>query len=394
MKEVYIVATEDTEPLGPEAIGEAFETDEVTVELDDAPGSFRLRSAEAEIAVRFEALESPLGWTPELLTGSESAHARLRQARGLYRVAFETPTGSQPTVAVFEALWCVRALLEKREGVLLDVTAFKLHEEEDVRGDHRAGFRHPRPREPARAWRPPRATRRSGCTRTGWRSSAQRDVEIFHLAEADLLPAESFLHELCTDLAFGQGPAARVPMETSDGAGLHAGAVRGGAARDCSACRWRPSRGTRAMFLTVVSPEGRHTTSELLRPYRSRFEQEDPRRTEALATQATRLLPAFKARFQRRGLMEPLTFLVRAPFETHPDGRSDRGEPLAGGALLGGGRASSGKLVDGAAHTTEWRKGAAVEIDEDTVNAVAMGRDGRPLDDEEMQGVLLAERPS
>jgi len=35
-----------------------------------------------------------------------------------------------------------------------------------------------------------------------------------------------------------------------------------------------------------------------------------------------------------------------------------------------------------------------VEIDEDSVNAVAMGRDGRPLDEEEMQGVLLAERPS
>jgi hypothetical protein len=49
VKEVYIVATEEAEPLGPEAIGEAFETDEVTVELDEAPGSFLLRSAEAEI---------------------------------------------------------------------------------------------------------------------------------------------------------------------------------------------------------------------------------------------------------------------------------------------------------------------------------------------------------
>ena len=64
VKEVYIVATEEAEPLGPEAIGEAFETDEVTVELDEAPGSFRLRSAEAEIAVRFEALESPLAGRP------------------------------------------------------------------------------------------------------------------------------------------------------------------------------------------------------------------------------------------------------------------------------------------------------------------------------------------
>ena len=50
--------------------------------------------------------------------------------------------------------------------------------------------------------------------------------------------------------------------------------------------------------------------------------------------------------------------------------------------------------MDGAAQTTEWRKGATVEIDEDSVNAVAMGRDGRPLEDAEMQGVLLAERPS
>ena len=112
-----------------------------------------------------------------------------------------------------------------------------------------------------------------------------------------------------------------------------------------------------------------------------------------MATQARRLLPAFKARFHRRGLMEPLTFLVRAPFETHPEG--DRSRRTSGSRCSPGRRApSSGKLVDGAAQTTEWRKGAAVEIDEDTVNAVAMGRDGRPLDDEEMQGVLLAERPS
>ena len=181
MKEVYIVATEDAEPLGPEAIGEAFETDEVTVELDDAPGSFRLRSAEAEIAVRFEALESPLGWTPELLTGSESAHARLRQARGLYRVAFETPAGSQPTVGVFEALWCVRGLLEKREGVLLDASAFKLHEEADVREITELDFDirdhvnlHALEAAPGDA---PLWVHSHGMAKFG-----QRDVEIFHLA--------------------------------------------------------------------------------------------------------------------------------------------------------------------------------------------------------------------
>ena len=391
MKEVYIVATEDNEPLGAETIGEAFETDEVTVELDEAPGSFRLRSAEAEIAVRFEALESPLGWTPELLTGSESAHARLRQARGLYRVAFETPPGSQPTVGVFEALWCVRGLLEKREGVLLDASAFKLHEEEDVREITELDFDirdhvnlHALEAVPGDA---PLWVHSHGMAKFG-----QRDVEIFHLAEADLLPAESFLHELCTDIAFGEGPTPRIPMETSNGEAFML--VSSEEARHgMLGVPLETFEGHEGEYWTVVSPEGRHTTSELLRPYRSRFEQEDPTRSEALASQAARLRPAFKARFHRRGLMEPLTFLVRAPFETHPEGDPVQ-ENLWLEVLSWEEGRITGKLVDGAAQTTEWRKGATVEIDEDGVNAVAMGRDGRPLDDEEMQGVLLAERPS
>ena len=391
MKEVYIVATEDTEPLGAETIGEAFETDEVTVELDEAPGSFRLRSAEAEIAVRFEALESPLGWTPELLTGSESAHARLRQARGLYRVAFETPPGSQPTVGVFEALWCVRGLLEKREGVLLDASAFKLHEEEDVREITELDFDirdhvnlHALEAVPGDA---PLWVHSHGMAKFG-----QRDVEIFHLAEADLLPAESFLHELCTDIAFGEGPTPRIPMETSNGEAFML--VSSEEARHgMLGVPLETFEGHEGEYWTVVSPEGRHTTSELLRPYRSRFEQEDPTRSEALASQAARLRPAFKARFHRRGLMEPLTFLVRAPFETHPEGDPVQ-ENLWLEVLSWEEGRITGKLVDGAAQTTEWRKGATVEIDEDGVNAVAMGRDGRPLDDEEMQGVMLAERPS
>ncbi|HZJ53217.1 MAG TPA: hypothetical protein VFD38_03685, partial [Myxococcaceae bacterium] len=216
MKEVYIVATEEAEPLGAEAIGEAFETDEVTVELEDAPGSFRLRSAEAEIAVRFEALETPLGWTPELLNGSEAAHARLRQARGLYRLGYATPPGSQPTVGVFEALWCARGLLEQRDGVLVDASAFKVHEEEDVREITELDFDirdhvtlHPVPAAPGDA---PLWVHSHGMAKFG-----QRDVEIFQLSEEDLLPAESFLHELCTDLAFGEGPTPRTPMETSNG---------------------------------------------------------------------------------------------------------------------------------------------------------------------------------
>jgi Uncharacterized protein conserved in bacteria (DUF2314) len=391
VKEVYIVATEEAEPLGPEAIGEAFETDEVTVELDEAPGSFRLRSAEAEIAVRFEPLEAPLGWTPELLNGSEAAHARLRRARGLYRLGYDTPAGSQPTVGVFEALWCARGLLERREGVLVDASAFKVHEEEDVREITELDFDirdhvtlHPVPTAPGDA---PLWVHSHGMAKFG-----QHDVEIFQLSEEDLLPAESFLHELCTDLAFGEGPTPRIPMETSNGEAFML--ISSEEARH-GILRVSPDtfEGHEGEYWTVVSPEGRHTTSELLRPYRSRFEQEDPSRSEALASQAARLRPAFKARFHRRGLMEPLTFLVRAPFETHPDGEAVQ-ENLWLEVLAWEEARITGKLVDGAAQTTEWRKGAAVEIDEDSVNAVAMGRDGRPLDDEEMQGVLLAERPS
>jgi hypothetical protein len=391
VKEVYIVATEEAEPLGPDAIGEAFETDEVTVELDPDSGAFRLRSAEADITVRFEALESPLGWTPELLSGSEAAHARLRRARGLYRLAYETPTGSQPTVGVFEALWCARGLLERREGVLLDASAFKLHEEEDVREITELDFDirdhvtlHPVPTAPGDA---PLWVHSHGMTKFG-----QRDVEIFQLSEEDLLPAESFLHELCTDLAFGEGPTPRIPMETSNGEAFML--VSSEEARH-GILRVSPDtfEGHEGEYWTVVSPEGRHTTSELLRPYRHRFEQEDPTRSQALAAQAARLRPAFKARFHRRGLMEPLTFLVRAPFETHPDGEAIQ-ENLWLEVLAWEEGRITGKLVDGAAQTTEWRKGATVEIDEDSINAVAMGRDGRPLEDEEMQGVLLAERPS
>ena len=390
MKEVYIVATEESEPLAPEAIGEAFETDDVTVEMEGTSGSFRLRSAEAELHIRFEALDSPLGWTPELLTGSDSAHARLRRARGLYRLGYEPTEGRQPAVGVFEALWCARGILEVREGVLVDASAFKIHEQDDVREITELEFDirdhvnlHALEASPGDA---PLWVHSHGMAKFG-----QRDVEIFHLAEEDLLPAESFLHELCTDLAFGEGPEAKTPLETSNGEAFMI--VSSEEARHgMLGVPLDTFEGHEGDYWTVVSPEGRHTTSELLRPYRGRFEKEDPERSEALATQASALLPAFKARFHRKGLMEPLTFLVRAPFETHPEGEPVQ-ENLWMEVLAWEDGSLTGKLVDGAAHTTEWRKGAPVELEETSINAVAMGRDGRPLDDEEMHGVLLAELP-
>jgi hypothetical protein len=91
--------------------------------------------------------------------------------------------------------------------------------------------------------------------------------------------------------------------------------------------------------------------------------------------------------------MEPLTFLVRAPFETHPDGDTVM-ENLWLEILTWEDDSIVGKLVDGAAQTTEWRKGAAVEVEADQVNAIALGRDGHALDDEDMRSLLGAELPS
>jgi len=130
----------------------------------------------------------------------------------------------------------------------------------------------------------------------------------------------------------------------------------------------------------------------LLKPYRERFEEEPQEKTEALSAQANELLPAFKARFLRKGLMEPLTFVVRAPFEIHPEGEPEQ-ENLWVEVLTWDDEALVGKLVDGATQTTEWRKGAQVEVEQGQINAIAIQRDGEALEDEDMGALLLAEKP-
>ena len=148
-------------------------------------------------------------------------------------------------MGVFEALWCVRGLLERREGVLLDASAFKLHEEEDVREITELDFDirdhvnlHAMEAAPGDA---PLWVHSHGMAKFG-----QRDVEIFHLSEADLLPAESFLHELCTDLAFGEGPVPRTPMETSNGEAFMLVSSEEARHRMLGSVPPTPSRGTRA----------------------------------------------------------------------------------------------------------------------------------------------------
>ena len=121
-------------------------------------------------------------------------------------------------------------------------------------------------------------------------------MEIFHLGEDDLLPAEAFLHELCTDLAFGQGPAPRAAVETSAGARLHARALGGGARRTCFGVPLDTFEGHEGLFLTVVVAEGRHNVAELLRPYRDRFEQEPTERRPRPSREQARRAAARRSR--------------------------------------------------------------------------------------------------
>ncbi len=391
MREVYIVATEQTDSLEPRVLAEAFSGDDAAFELAEDGSGFRLVSAESTVTVRFEALEVAIGWTPDLLTGSEEAHSVFRRARGFYRIAFE-PGVPGPAAAVFEALWCARALLERLPGVLLDVTAFKLHELEDVAEITELDF-DIRDHVNLHAVEVGEGDAPYWVHSHGMEKFGTRELEVFRLAEDDLRAAESFVHELCAELAWGEGPRLRERVETSNGEAFML-APSEEARLTLIDLPMDTFEGHEGASFTVVSADGRHTLAELLRPYRARFEREAPERSEALQRQARALLPAFKARFHRRGLMEPTTFLVRATFEVHPEGDAEAvKEDLWLEVLSWEDAQLVGKLVDGAVHTTEWRKGATVEVEEAQVNSVAVGRDGRALDDEEMQGFLLAERP-
>jgi hypothetical protein len=389
LKEVYILATEQPQPVSLDLLRPAFESEEVKFEVRDDGQSFLVHADESRIEIRFEARDEPFGWTPDLLTGSEEAHEALRRARGFYRIAFE-PGIPQASVAVFEALWCARAIMEHVPAVLLDVTAYKIHDPEDVAEITELDFDirdhinlHA---VMATSGETPLWVHTHGMDKFG-----MRDVEVFHLSEEDLMPAESFLHELCTDLAFGQGPKPRELVETSAGDGFMV--VPSEDARvTLMGLSLETFEGHEGLFFTVVSPEGRHNITEILKPYRGRFEKEPEEKSEFLRKQAQALLPSFKARFQRKGLMEPLTFLVRASFEVHPEGTEEI-EHLWFEVLTWEDGTLVGKLVDGAMHTTEWRKGAHVEVEEDQVDAIALGREGRTLDEAEMMSLLIAERP-
>lgn len=390
MKEIYVLASEQSQPPPLEFFREALGSEDVDIVAGEGGLLFSVRAQETRVDVRFEAASPEQKWELDQLTASDESLEALRRTRGLYWISFE-PGKPQPSVGVFEALWCARNLMEHVPGVLIDLTSFKVHDPDDVTEITELEFDirdhvNLHAVEAAHGGETPLWVHSHGMEKFGI-----RDVEAFHLGPDDLLPAESFLYELCTDLAFGHGPPVRTATETS--AGPNFMLVPSEEARtSLMGLPLATFDGHEGPFLTVVSGDGRHTVGDILRPYRDRFEKESPEEAEALLKQVRQLKSAFKARFQRKGLMEPLTFLVRAPFESHPEGETVQ-EDLWVEILSWENDCIVGKLVDGGAKTTEWRKGAQVEFEEDQINAIALGREGRTLEDDEMQRLLLAERP-
>jgi len=392
VRDLYLLATASTEPVDEAALKEAFEAEDVALVFGEDGCLFSLRAEDSRVDVTFETRSQKLGWTPDLLTGTEASQAALRSARGFYRVAFE-PGKPQGSVAVFEALWCVRTLMEHVEGVVVDVSAFKIHSAEDIEEITELEF-DIRDHITLHAVEASETSTPMWVHTHGMAKFGMLDVEMFSLSAEDLQPAETFLHELCTDMAFDHGPAWRTAVSTSVGMSFQV----------MPSDEARPSlygvapeqfEGHESGYLTVTSPEGRHSLTEVLKQYRDRFEAETPEEKDALASQAKALLPSFKARFLRRGLMEPLSFVVRAPFEVHPNG--DEGEAdeeqLWVEVVQWEEDTLIGKLVDGGERTTEWRRGAHVEIEQSQINALAVSRDGRTLDEEDLKNLLNAERP-
>jgi hypothetical protein len=390
VKAVYVLATESKEPVSLEVLAEAFASDEVQFLPKDDGASFLLRADQTEVELKFS-LEPNLEAVRQQLTGTQEATAALERAQGYYRVSF-SPGKPIASVAVFEALWAVRTLLEHGTGVLVDLSSFKLHSADDVEEITELDF-------DIRDHLSLHAVEVSETETPYWVHThglskfGVPEVEIFNLAEADLEPAETFLHELATDLSFGQGPAPRLVVTTSVGVDfmlLPADEAR----TNLFGLHDETFDGHEVGSHTVVSAEGRHSLSEMLRQYRDRFEEESAEVAQARREDAQENLPAFRARFLRRGFMEPLQFLVRAPFEVHPEGDDDTAEEQLWVEIVSwDDDGMVGRLIDGGKSTSEWRRGAHVEIEQGQVNALGLAREGRRLDPHEVKNLLTAEKP-
>src|SRR5262249_27095116 len=274
VKEIYVLATEQSEPPALEFFREALASDDVDIVAGESGTLISVRGQDTGLDVRFEASSAAEKWELDQLTASDDSLESLRRARGLYWISFE-PGKPQPSVGVFEALWCARNLMEHLPGVLIDLTSRKVHGPDDVTEITELEFDirdhvNLHAVEAAHGGETPLWVHSHGMEKFGI-----RDVEAFHLGPDDLLPAESFLYELCTDLAFGHGPPVRTVTETS--AGPNFMLLPSEEARtSLMGLPLETFDGHEGPFLTVVSGDGRHTVGDILRPYRDRFEKESP----------------------------------------------------------------------------------------------------------------------
>ncbi len=392
MREVYVVAVPEPARLSLDAIKDAFAGEQVEIRFLEEDFFFSVRSDQgpSRVDVLFESRAEPLGWAPELLEGNPEGLELLTEARGFYRVRF-VPGAPENSVAVFEALWTVRMLLEMLEGVVIDSTAFKIHGPQDIEEITELDFDI---RDHVSIHSVETAESTYWLHSHGLTKFAELEVEVFHIPKADLDAAETFLFELCNDLAFGHGPKDRAAVSTS--VGLPFQLVPSEEAR--MALHFEPELfvGHLDERRTIVSTSGKHSLGDVLKHYRERFLKESDEEAASHLKVAKRSLPTFKARFFRKGLMEPLTFLVRAAFEVHPQGVDGppESEKLWAEVISWDDNVVVGKLTEGCHATTEWRKGAQVEVNESQVDAIALHRDGRPLDAEAMENMLREERPA
>ena len=123
MREVYLLATDAAVPLTEDEIRAAFETDEVQLMFGEEGCLFSVRADDSRVDVKFQARPDALGWLPDLLTGTDASHQTLKEAKGFYRFSFE-PGKPQASVAVFEALWCVRSLLDVTHFFFFDLSSY------------------------------------------------------------------------------------------------------------------------------------------------------------------------------------------------------------------------------------------------------------------------------
>lgn len=372
---MYLVAT--SRRLTAQEFEQAFAGDGVALEFESRD-TVALSTSHADLRIEYDSAEAIAPWLNKPLLGTRELRAHIGAATGCYRVYFRELTVPQ---TLFEALWVARVIAEMCGGAMLDVTSLQMHSATDLAEMTELDF----------DIRDHIVIHSVDINRNGklWLHShgmakfGARDLEVFDIDEHLQEAGEIFLRELGTEYAFSHGPPLSRIMRTTLGGTFMvvADCERKGAAYCAQS----------AGFLTVLGGSGTHTVCALLAPYLEAANLGDGH--EVYGNVET-LLPAFKARFLRRGLLEPITFMVRAAFEITPRDGLRAEESLWLEIVHWNGHQVIGKLLAAARASTEWRKGSQVQVDETQISALGMNRNGKQVPLPEVAGILQGERPS